>query len=651
MTFPVRISHVLGDSGVAAIVRDGEILYVVKDITHWTDRNGKLLGRELTRVTQVRNMLGIDKVLREPPRPRDKQEKDAPGYTIPITPFPLWCVCSECKTLQRWRYWERPRGTTISHPSCRSEACAARKRSGKRPNVPRLQQVRWVLAHEDGRLAEVPWHYLAHQGATRPEQKACKAQHERDYLSLINARDVRGYVLRCNLCHASNSFKGNERQPFNDISQPWLRFPPFHKSVNGVAAKPAQPTSQDDQSGFILEVNDARLYSSEQRSAIVIPPESRLSHTSLSERLQQQGELLDQIARARSPLRRRQAVHELASRLRCEPTDIENTLLKLEDASPAVPANITPEHLLRLEYEAITTPIPDLLPDEDFVTEHLTAAWLDFRSMLPDESRLKQIAQVVDKVIAIKRLKRVNVQIGFSRLHGALVSPAIGETPEFLPAVEFYGEGIFIALDEAILEKWERLPEVVAYEQTLTRRVQGADLKFGGLAPPQPLARFVLLHTLSHLLIRELESESGYTAAALQERVYCSSAHSGNGQVVDGNLIDMSGIVISATVADVNGTLGGLVELAAPDRLMRLLERAFSKVSWCSLDPVCSAHDGQGLHLLNRAACHGCCMVPEPACGFSNVLLDRLLLERPAHFGGASSNRPPGLLDMVNIDA
>jgi hypothetical protein len=42
---------------------------------------------------------------------------------------------------------------------------------------------------------------------------------------------------------------------------------------------------------------------------------------------------------------------------------------------------------------------------------------------------------------------------------------------------------------------------------------------------------------------------------------------------------------------------------------------------------VCSEHEGQGLHLLNRAACHACLLVPEPSCDYKNTLLDRVFLK------------------------
>jgi len=105
--------------------------------------------------------------------------------------------------------------------------------------------------------------------------------------------------------------------------------------------------------------------------------------------------------------------------------------------------------------------------------------------------------------------------------------------------------------------------------------------------------RFLLLHTFAHLLIRQLESDAGYPAASLKERIYFG----------EGDL-QMAGILIYVAVPDIVGSLGGIMELAEPRRFMALAAAAIAHSKWCSLDPVCSEHEGQGLHLLNRAACH-----------------------------------------------
>lgn len=61
--------------------------------------------------------------------------------------------------------------------------------------------------------------------------------------------------------------------------------------------------------------------------------------------------------------------------------------------------------------------------------------------------------------------------------------------------------------------------------------------------------------------------------------------------------------------------------------------------AWCSADPLCAEHTGQGFANLNRAACHACALLPETSCEAGNALLDRALV-----IGGQGV---PGCLETV----
>jgi hypothetical protein len=126
---------------------------------------------------------------------------------------------------------------------------------------------------------------------------------------------------------------------------------------------------------------------------------------------------------------------------------------------------------------------------------------------------------------------------------------------------------------------------------------------------------------LAHLLIRELESTAGYPAASLKERIYSSRDRK------------MAGILIYTTVADIVGSLGGIVESAEPKEFLILMDGIFKHARWCSLDPVCTAHEGQGPGWLNRAACHACTLIPEPSCEYGNIFLDRVFVKGSESLG------------------
>lgn len=88
----------------------------------------------------------------------------------------------------------------------------------------------------------------------------------------------------------------------------------------------------------------------------------------------------------------------------------------------------------------------------------------------------------------------------------------------------------------------------------------------------------------------------------------------------------MAGILIYTAAPDSEGTLGGLVELATPDRLGPMLSGALESVKLCGADPLCSEHDPSEPNAqatLHGAACHSCLLIAEPSCEKGNRYLDR----------------------------
>ena len=176
-----------------------------------------------------------------------------------------------------------------------------------------------------------------------------------------------------------------------------------------------------------------------------------------------------------------------------------------------------------------------------------------------------------------------------------------------------FGEGIFLRFDEDHLTTWENQPAVRARARLLIERRNDTPWAHR-LDVPEP--RFVALHTIAHLLIRRLAYASGYSSASLQERIYASSDRPDR----------TAGILIYTAAGDAQGTLGGLVRLGHPSKLVPLLIAALDDADYCSNDPVCIESDRQGTSSLNLSACHGCSLVSETSCETSNRLLDRQLV-------------------------
>ncbi len=229
-------------------------------------------------------------------------------------------------------------------------------------------------------------------------------------------------------------------------------------------------------------------------------------------------------------------------------------------------------------------------------------------------------------VVLADRLREVRALTGFRRYspNGTLVPADTSRRRRWLPAVEVFGEGILLTLDEERLTEWENDDRVRAHVLGV-RDDLDASFRKDQLAAAYGISltpRYVLLHTVAHLLIRQLAFDSGYTTASLRERVYGRPEH---GQY---------GLLIYTAAGDAEGTLGGLVRQGEAPHFAETLVRMLEAAAWCSADPLCAEHTGQGFDNLNRAACHACTLLPETSCETGNTLLDRALVVGSARVPG-----------------
>ena len=582
---PIRLSHLLGHSGVGGIVRGLNWLVVVEDTRQWTDRNGGSAGELILYVERVRTALGIEEELRKPPVAKELENGQVDGACVPTLRFPFWMRCPACGAMYHrpWRNEQPDNAPLCNHQDCTRQ----------------LEQVTWVFAHPEGYLADVPWHFLAHKDAREAAQRNCRVQ---DQLRLIE----RGYeerILGCGACRAETRFRGDERVGFGrGRMQPWTRddlVPPREAAQEG-----------DENLAQVLAINDTRVYAPVAESVLVIPPESRVRKGTVVDRLYRNSGDRSRIDGARrTPLARKGIIRELATKYRSTPDDIETALTDLARGYPLYGENPTPGQLRESEFKAFLEALPDQREDEDLVTRNRSDEWHELGMAVGPDAGERKIVRGIRHLVRVDRLKAVKVFKGFTRLGGKeTVPPDVVRKSDWLPAMELYGEGIFLTLDEDQLKVWEQTPAVVSRLKPLLPRFAQS-----GRNAPNPLfPRFMLLHTLSHLLMRQIESEAGYPAASLIERIYCAIEPE-----------PMAGILIHVAVPDLAGSLGGLAELSEPLRFLGILIRALEHSRWCSLDPVCSEHEGQGPGLLNRSACHACALVPDPACEYGNTLLDR----------------------------
>ena len=257
----------------------------------------------------------------------------------------------------------------------------------------------------------------------------------------------------------------------------------------------------------------------------------------------------------------------------------------------------------------------------------------------------------LESVTAVNRLREVKAYCGFTRIKpvsaGMDQIPTLLEhhdvasiwsrRPEWLPAVELRGEGIFLRLREEAIASWLEVDRGASVRAAEIDRVLSATSSQRGQQKPYTVTpRLLLVHSLSHVLLRKLSAVCGYSTASLSERLYVSDGGTAT--------MPMAGILIYTASADSDGSLGGLSSQAlVPGQFERLALAAVRDAQWCGSDPVCIETSPRvAAERISGASCHSCLLLPETSCERYNHDLDRVMLvgDGTGHVRGAFASIP-----------
>lgn len=249
---------------------------------------------------------------------------------------------------------------------------------------------------------------------------------------------------------------------------------------------------------------------------------------------------------------------------------------------------------------------------------------------LPDE-----LINIFKKIQQVEELKVTNVQFDFTRVKPKERIVVNGEVQESssgqnifsidskelytLPANETLGEGLFFEFSNEKIDSWvtENISELEnrfgKYLNTIP------DSNSQGLSSKMKIYnnkyKHFLIHSFSHMMMRELEFSCGYPTASLKERLYISTNPAKQ----------MSGVLIY-TAEGSEGSMGGLVSQGEPVKILEIIKKGLERSINCSSDPLCWESEGQGIFDLNLSACFSCSLVAETACEEMNLGLDRRVL-------------------------
>lgn len=601
----VRQSQVIYQAAVGSIVYIGRHSLVPCDTRYWKDDGEEVDMPRLSHALEGRSF-----------RKAPVQEQRGPvviGGRVPVVRFPGWMYCPKCRKMYGDPRSDGPAEDLIL---CPSETCLKAKSV--------LASMPWMMICRNGHMDDLPWHILVHRESKNPTQKTC-----RDYSQLLfrpaDARHRRPRV-ECGACGAHLPLQGLRAKTF----------------LTGVTCRGKQPWLRDEEecdaraesaSLIAVGLGDGFAYHPVVTSALDIPPESRLDprdDTGRHLREHPDWRLLQELHEKHGPGRPAviQRVGAIALSIGMSPESVWVNLSPAREKkqeAEEVESPLAQSHLLRAdEYKAFLKEIKDYREYERFITISKTDAWNVGIASGELQPRARQIATKITKLVGAPRLREVRAFQGFTRIapFGSddvrMVPADVEGKSTWLPVAEFFGEGLFFVMDREILGRWGGIPAVVERTRVVRKRYeawQGA--KQIGISE-EALPQFIAIHTLAHLLIRQMAFECGYPAASLRERLYVSEGDAA-----------MTGVLVYLAAGEPGGSLGGLAELAEPDRFLKLLLRSIEAAQWCALDPVCGEHEGRGEPPLNRAACHACCLLPETSCECGNLLLDRTLIASP----------------------
>ncbi|MFD9885276.1 DrmB family protein [Streptomyces alboflavus] len=606
----VRRAQTIVPFGVGGIIDLRGESFVAADIRSWAAHGERVESPRLA------DKLGVNEFRSAPVIPSGKaayKSRIGPAYVR----FPKWVFCPQCREMDLWHTGRELRD---KQPAC-----------GRCTGKPQLAPMRFIQVCRAGHMADIEWHRWAHSKGEGHAQRQCRVRRLR-FVATPDSSGLEALRVICPVCRAGRSLVGISQK--NILKQIGLQCPgthPWHSETD--EADPCEETPQAVQRGA------SNVYFPITHSAIDIPtPAGRLEDDETIQEIVNHRLWTDFNSAVDAPIS--DAFRSVIAR-ECEvPEDrVENVRRRIAEEAASIPAADPGDDLSIDEWAAFSAP-ESVTDSKTFSVRrtHLGISHEDPRSM-------QELGAAISAVVVADRVREVRALEGFSRYEpssgdgeegegGRVVSVNTQARARWLPAIETYGEGIFIAVDEGRLSAWDRLPSVRDWTRRIERNLNAsfkAD-RLRGKSGPELLPRFVMLHTLAHQFIRQLSYDSGYNAASLKERVYARSHDPGS------ELPPQAGVFIYTAAGDAEGTLGGLVRQGQPPHLVETLIRLLESAQWCSQDPLCADSTGRSLANLNRAACHACTLLPETCCEIDNSLLDRTLLigdgEVPGFFRG-----------------
>ena len=607
--YSVRASQAVLQYGVGAMVdfRDRTLMTAAPE--YWGGSVSRIRDERLEKILHV-DYFG---------KPGDKDDvKFAEG--ISYVRFPEWYFCPSCRRFKPIGEWvteyraKSPKKTeedphmiqTMKCPKCFQELVVARI----------------ITACQEGHIDDFPWVKWVHCQNFGGPKEICSRPELTITTSSSASEGLEGLTLKCLNCGAAASLRGAfDPGKFEELDKKT----DFRYNFRCAGKHPWKHKTESCKSTEypkVLQRGSSSVYFPVTESSLVIPPYSSIVTNKIDESaayaeykaviasyLSTPGitaETIELLHNSQTQVYAQRIAQETAI-----PFDKVVGVLKRKNAAPDDGEYSTASVKYRAEeYEAITG--ETVIEAEDYGEFYREGVDISAYNL----PFLKSIS-------LIHKVREVQALVGFTRLKPvdstdaprsqAVIVPVKEPDTKWYPAYDVRGEGIFIEFDSSSINNWKSENQFLAERVALLNDNYKKSF-IGENHPREITGKFLLLHTISHLLIKQLSFECGYGIASLKERIYCSEAADGK---------EMAGILIYTACGDSEGTLGGLVRQGRSDTFPSIFNKAIENARTCSNDPVCSLSQGQGRDSLNLAACYSCTLIPETSCEEFNCFLDR----------------------------
>jgi hypothetical protein len=582
----IRQSQIVTTFGPGAMIDLPDYAVIVAGLDHWTGYQSHPIVEDRL-AAKVRNLLGRPFTFYAPPTDNDDPMAPVTGITAWL--FPEWFIAQH-----EIRDASGVRSRPLVHRLDLERGMRFRLERSDKPQ--RVVPVRFIQACTRGHVSDIDWRRFIHgKGVT------CTRRLWLDERGTTG--DLTDITVRCECGQfkaLAAATKVGDALGFCNGPRPWLGPNAWEPCGDG-NAKPRQPNR-------LLVRAASNAYFAQTLSAISIPEPGMKLRTAVEQVWAEYLQAVTEIGQL-SFVRNMPAV-KLAL---AEFSDGE-IWAEIDRRRHGVPTAIKGIREAELE---------TLLQSPDQVGDDQPEGWFFARTM-PIPKGPPSLTKSISKVVKVHRLREVIVQVGFTRFESAVADvngeldlnverAALSMNQPWLPAVENRGEGVFIGFKAADITAWKDRAAVVARGERLLAGFNAWAKDHQVANPKFPGSPYVMLHTLSHLLITAVALDCGYAASSIRERIYVGEAG--------------YGILLYTASPDAEGTLGGLVEAA--DRIAVYLRDATDMGRLCSNDPVCAQHqpdNRQEDRLLSGAACHGCVLLAESSCERRNDFLDRALV-------------------------